>query len=113
MLPSAQRDTIVRTLVGKSSVGVVPTAQLGVLLQYSVRVGSCVQVPVPRLTVQHRISVLLVPLKHQSVLGQHGLIPKLQLAPLVLVTIITSIPLHVGMYSNHPSSLIFHSWFNL
>ena len=114
MLPCVQRDTTAITLVGRSSVGEGPTAQLGVLLHYSVRVGSCVTVPVPRLTVLHRITVLLVPLKLQSVLERHGLIPKLQLAPLVLVRrILTFSALHTCIYSISPYSLLFHSWFHL
>ena len=108
MLPSVQRDRTVHTLDCRSCVEVGPTAQLGVLLQYSVRVGSCVTVTAPRLTVHHRITVLLVPLKLQSVLGRHGLIPKLQLAPLALVSSITSTALHVYVYSIH--HLIFASY---
>ena len=86
MLPCVPKDHTVPTLDYRSSVGVGPTVQLEVLLQCSVRVGSCVMVIVPRWTVLHRITVLLEPLKLQSVLGRHGQIQKLQLAHLVLVT---------------------------
>ena len=86
MLPCVPKDHTVPTLDYRSSVGVGPTAQRGVLLHHSVRVGSCVTVTVPRWTVLHRITVLLEPLKLQSVLGQHGQMQKLQLAHLALVT---------------------------
>ena len=85
MLPYVQRVHTVLTLVDRSSVGVGPTVQRGVLLHHSVRVGSCATVTVPRWTVLHRITVLLEPLKLQSVLGRHGRIQKLQLAHLALV----------------------------
>ena len=97
MLPCVPKDHTVPTLDYRSSVGVGPTAQRGVLLHHSVRVGSCVTVTVPRRTVLHRISVLLEPLKLQSVWGRHGQMQKLQLALLALVTSF-SVYMSVCMY---------------